>query len=98
AARSFGEHIDPADSGRLRDALLPLMFTSQSSPAVREEATASMAATAPRVMAELMTDVLVPGGPPLTPGTLTRPVLALEAITAEDPVDVDAEARLRALF
>lgn len=95
-ARSFSANIDPADSSRLRDALLPGMFTSQSAPAVRDEAAASMAATSPRVMAELMTDVLVPDGPSIRPGPLTLPVLALEAITAED--FPDNEARLRALF
>ncbi len=95
-ARAFGASIDPADSSPLRDALLPHMFTPLSPPTVREEASTAMAGTAPRVMAELMADVLQTDGPVIMPGTLTRPVLALEAITADDPPD--NEARLRAVF
>lgn len=96
AAREFTATIDPADMTRFREGLLPSLVTPQSPPALRDEVAATMTTTSPRVLAELMRDLVVTSGPPFTPGTLTRPVLALEALDPAGPQD--GEARLRAAF
>lgn len=95
-AAGIAAGIDPADMRPFIQTLAPTMFAEDSPAALRERVIAQMQRTAPQVLAPLMRDVLVVSGPPFAPGTLPRPVLALEAVGPDKPPSY--EAQLRATF
>lgn len=92
----FVSRINPADMGPFIDTLAPQLFTEASPADLRDGVIATMRATSPQVLAELMTDVAITGGPPFSPGQLRLPTLALVAASPDLPFG--HEAQLRALF
>jgi pimeloyl-ACP methyl ester carboxylesterase len=93
---SFAADINPADMRPFIETLAANLFSEASPPALRERVLEQMRRTPPQVLAPLMQEVLVMSGAPFTPGTLERPVLALETTAADTPATY--EAQLRAVF
>jgi pimeloyl-ACP methyl ester carboxylesterase len=96
AATTFAAGISGADMRPFIDGLRPDLFVDATPPQLRESVVTTMRGTSPRVLAELMSDVAVTGGPPFAPGQLHVPTLAIVASSPQTPAD--HEALLRALF
>ncbi len=96
AASTFAGGISGTDMRPFIDGLAPGLFVDATPPQLRASVVATMQATAPQVLAELMSDVAITGGPPFSPGQLHVPTLALVATSSDTPAG--HEAQLRALF